>query len=112
MRLKCENCAFEKEVTEQDYMDSLDCPLCGRTMFHISVYNERKGNQVETDRTDILIESKAIEQMKNDIEVLGNAAAWEVVESMAAAKLRLRYRYYFFKAGGKVPEKEISNKGD
>ena len=110
MILKCEHCGFEKEVTEQEYMESLDCPLCGKLMRHISTYNYNSNqHKIETDRTDILIENKAIEQMQRDIEAIGNGATWESVESMAEVKLRLRYRYYFFRAGGKVPEKELHN---
>jgi len=43
-----------------------------------------------------------IEQMKAQIEVLGSERVWKSIERLAQAKVRIRYRALFFKAGGKI----------
>ena len=52
-----------------------------------------------------------IEQMKANIEVVGNERVWKSIERLAQAKVRIRYRALFFKVYGQIPKSNLKELG-
>ena len=59
------------------------------------------------DNTDDFADRIIITTMEQEIKALGNQKCYEVIERLAEAKTRVRYRKYFLIAGGFIPESEV-----
>lgn len=46
------------------------------------------------------------QEVKNNINLIGNNMMWAIIEMIKDYKLRLEYRKLFFQVGGTIPEKE------
>jgi hypothetical protein len=67
----------------------------------------------DTDITlllDQIVSETIVEGMKRNIDTLGNEKTWELIEKLFhKAEQRIKFRKYFFEAGGELPKKEGGN---
>lgn len=96
----CENCGYYSLIKEEEVVFEYKCKNCGE------VVKLEEHPEVQTDDVSLVTEKTAIAQMKNELEQLGHQRLWEIVESVPTVTVRLKYRNYFIKAGGHVPEGE------
>lgn len=68
---------------------------------------DEESNKVDDEVLRQMVEKDIIMAMENNIETLGHKRTWEIIERFRNPMMRGRYRKYFFKAGGVMPEKEI-----
>jgi len=100
-RLVCSNCHYAKEVAYEDLFDR-DCPICqGELAYDMAT------ETLKTETKDDFVDKIIITQMEKEIKALGNQKCYEVIERLAEARTRVRYRKYFLLAGGFIPESEI-----
>jgi DNA-directed RNA polymerase subunit RPC12/RpoP len=98
LHLKCNDCGYKVDIRQEERDNYLSCPICQKGF----LFEEKDILKIEKTVDEYLIEG-----MKKQLEKLGNAKAWEVIERFSQVKTRLVYRRLFFKAGGSVPETEI-----
>jgi hypothetical protein len=87
--LKCEACGYTKEVFMDEIYAHQECELCGGRMSYL----------------DDFADNYIIERLQDNIRQLGHERTWYNIESINKADSRVRYRKYFFEAGGAMPEK-------
>ena len=111
MKVKCKNCQYEREHLGED--EDYQCPICG------SILNEDKevsltdndlckGHSLENETIslDEVIRLHIIASFKRDIEKIGKERVWKVIEHLVPAKVRIRYRKFYFLALKELEEKE------
>ena len=59
------------------------------------------------NNTEDFSEKLIITTMEQELKKLGNQKCYEVIENLAKAETRARYRKYFLLSGGYIPETEI-----
>lgn len=79
----------------------LPCPNCNRNSL-IAVEDKE-----EDDKLAKSISTMELTTMKESISRYGSAQLWYTLESNEDPFSRVAGRYYFFKAGGDMPEREI-----
>jgi len=116
MTLKCKDCGFLKDVYEEDLMDNTTCEICGGAMLTERDVDrleaEEKDNAVgdsfpvipQREESDITLRM-AEQEIKSNLNSLGENRCWYLIEAIADVKLRLQYRAMFFKLGAKMPER-------
>ncbi len=97
-QLRCNQCGYIKTVLGNGFEDRT-CELCGGEMLPME--------QIETDRTDILLDRLVTEQIESDIQANGHSSCWYTIESINKAVVRVKYRKHFLLAGGQIPEQEL-----
>jgi len=60
-----------------------------------------------SNNTDDFADKIIVDTMEKEIKALGNNKCYEIIERLAEARTRIRYRKYFLLAGGFIPESEI-----
>jgi len=116
----CQQCGFEVGVEVFDVEQV--CPICKGTIISEEVLKENreienligdnKDDNIFTDEDtfDDTINFMIIQAMQKNIKELGNDKTWQMIENnIIKAEQRARYRKYFIKVGGKVPEGERIN---
>jgi len=89
IKIKCTNCNYQKEVLENEIMESTECDICGGTMlFKESAdyladqerldndHREHNEIQNETEGMNEQIDNILISSMINDIEKVGEEKVW------------------------------------
>jgi len=57
-----------------------------------------------SNNTDDFADKIIVDTMEKEIKALGNNKCYEIIERLAEARTRARYRKYFLIAGGEIPE--------
>lgn len=99
-KLLCSSCHYIKEVSYEDLFDR-ECPLCGKEM----KYDINTATQEV--KTEDFVDDVIVSTMEKELKALGNQKCYEIIEHLAEARTRARYRKYFLLAGGFIPESEI-----
>ena len=102
IRLQCEKCKYEIEISEIDMMDYTNCLLCNGRM----IYKETQP-EIETDNMKEVADKIITLGLEREINLCGNYFVYNVIEQMTNAETRGRYRKYFLLAGGKIQEQKI-----
>jgi len=109
MKLKCPKCGYEKDVLESEFMDSLECELCGEQMtFPETADYIRKQEEEEALGDNFPTLPKQKEEMKatdklivnvlaQEIREFGERFVWENLDTIPLEK-RLDYIEYFLSA--------------
>ena len=97
MKIICENCGHKFHAEEDDYF----CPMCG-----YENYIDLELEEGEEDLFDFAMETFVIQEMQKQIKKLGHEYCWKFIEDIKNVPMRISYRKIFFKAGGKMPERE------
>ena len=100
MKVKCKKCEYEREHLGE--YEDYECPICN------SILNEdKKASLTDTDLyspenktvgLDEVIRLHIIASFKRDIEKIGEERVWKVIEGLVPAKVRMRYRKFYFLA--------------
>jgi len=105
MKLKCIKCQYEREHLGE--YEDYKCPICS------SILNEDKEENLtdtplenETVGLDEVIRTSIITSFKNDIQRMGKEKVWNVIEHLVPAKVRIRYRKFYFLALEELKEEE------
>jgi hypothetical protein len=109
MKLKCSNCAYEREVAESDTFDSMACIICGGVMVFAETYDylkkaekeEKKTIQNETEGMNEQIDEIMVKTIYKDIEVQGEARTWDIINSVPIER-RLEYVECFIEAKRRI----------
>ncbi len=97
LKFFCENCGYEKELTEYELADNESCALCGKEL----MMEEEDFNKLIADDLD----NQELEDMKINIRTRGNDKTWYAIENnIDNPYIRLRLRQQFFEVGGKNPK--------
>ena len=94
-KLQCSKCGYIKKYFDSDVIQNEHCPLC-------------RGNMILAKKEiENIVEHDSILKMEQQIQQLGHAKTWEIIEGFGYAKTRLAYRKLFFEAGGIVPKSNL-----
>jgi len=88
--------------------DDLDCRDCQWFMQCLKMWRDENIYNKEKPTGDNfpVINNNQEQEVRNSMNTIGDYSTWEMIEAIANAKVRLRYRLIFLKLGGKIPEKE------
>ena len=98
--IRCSKCNFMEET---ESLNITKCPLCNSPIY---VEDEKMEQEFE-NQIQQQIEKNEIDTISEAIKRYGNKKLWKKVEEIQWFEARLFYRYIFFKAGGKIPTKEM-----
>lgn len=92
MLLICLNCGYEKDIEDlNELQEDVSCPLCDSLLFY-----EGENEDIIQDETINRFAVYHRQQVKQDIERLGEEKTWQIIESIEDAQMRLQYRKLFF----------------
>lgn len=100
IKIICPHCGLEKEIFSNEYEKNYNCPICSNDM-ELKEQSDKIKENIE------IVDNYLVEDMRNQINILGNDKAWYIIEDLPIPQTRITYRNLFFKAGGKVPESKI-----
>lgn len=94
--LICQNCQHEINIeTTYLFTDNKKCELCSGQM------------KVKPTTLTHIVKDEIVERMKEQIKEYGLGRVWRGIESIALADARVKYRQYYFEAGGIAPQSEV-----
>lgn len=114
----CENCGKIWYLKSKEIGKEMCCPIClGKVISEEQIKEkEELTNLINEDKDDSLtpeqdageiIEEYIVERMRENITKEGNDKVWYMIENTIISPLsRIKYRQYFFLAGGVCPESE------
>lgn len=121
MRYICNTCGYKFDEFEE-MKEHMKCPICKGKLISIEEYKQREEIQKnieedneddnftpKQDATDEAVDLIIIEGMNKNIKELGNDGTFQAIEEVKDPLQRARYRQYFIKAGGYIPEGEAIN---
>lgn len=102
LTFKCLECGKTKTIFGE-INDIVECYVCGALM-DLDKFEEVENGQGINHLADII----GIEKIQQEILTSGNDITWDRIENIFnIPEQRIQVRRLFFKAGGKVPEKEL-----
>ena len=98
---RCVNCGWSEE---SDFIATTYCPNCDEQLvINDSEYDDMIAQQIE-EKVNAEDRDKQIGMLKN-IDLLGHAKCWEIIEGINDPFARLSHRKLFLKVGGKIPDR-------
>ena len=95
IKLQCIKCGYIKNYFKSDLVKDDICGLCGGAM------------TLPKKEIPAIVRQDSIELMERQIEGIGHAKVWAIIERFGYWKTRLSYRKIFLEAGGIIPKTEV-----
>ena len=97
MKLICRDCGYTRK--ELPIYEDYGCPICYSIM-------EKEKEEIYNDTTgmDIVLDNNFITSMTHNIQLFGKEQCFKNIEKIGNAKVRLKYRNYYFKALKEIEE--------
>jgi len=100
MKVKCKKCQYEREHLGK--YEDYQCPICNSTLNEAKEASLKTNLENETVGLDEVIRLHIIASFKGDIQRMGKERVWKVIEHLTPAKVRIRYRKFYFLALGEL----------
>lgn len=108
--IRCLKCGWSEE---SDFVASVHCPNCNdHLVINDSEYDNQIANIAEKIKHQAIKFRKVNANNTNDqigmfknIDTLGHAQCWEVIEAIKDPFVRLSHRKLFITVGGQIPER-------